>query len=144
MSICNKSCFESAIMLDCIYKVDSDILETIRCDYFSIVELCYTCVLENLVFMYLSYLKVHCILPMCVAIFLVKSHSIIVILLDLETMLISSLCSDLADPRLLDSSDESFGSLGISFEVFPSCCVKKIMFLGINCPSYWIIFGYEC
>ena len=90
MSICNKSCFESAIMFDCIYEVNSDLLETIRCDNFSIVEFGLACVLEDLLFMYLGQLKVHCILPMCVAIFLVKSHCIIVILWDLETMLISN------------------------------------------------------
>ena len=33
---------------------------------------------------------------------------------------------------------------GISSEVFPSCCVKKIMFLAINYTSNWIIFGNEC
>ena len=41
-------------MFDCIYEVNSDLLETIRCDNFSIVEFGLACVLEDLVFMYLG------------------------------------------------------------------------------------------
>ena len=142
---CNKSCFESAIMFDCIYKVDSDLLKTIRCDCFTIMELCFTlcpwrpCIHGSELTQGPLHLANVCCFFLCQVL---KHHCNP--LGTWKPVLISSWCSNLVNPGLFDSSDESFGSLGISFEVFPSCCVKKIMFLGINCTSNWIILGNEC